>query len=94
MSSLGVRSPWPPPAQRRFHVFGFPVQTSGSFNFVFSQGSEEKGEGAICSPSAKENAGASLRGLCLGRREAGRVPPGSRHTPAAAPPARPAAEEP
>lgn len=34
----------------------------GSFNFLFLQGSEEKGQGAICSPSAKENPGASITG--------------------------------
>ena len=74
-----------------FHVFGFPVQTWGSFNFLFLQGSKEKGEGAISSLSAKENPRASLGGpLCL-RRPRGRglgrglLGPG---TPRPAPPAR------
>jgi hypothetical protein len=43
-----------------FHVFGFTVQTLGSFNFLFLQSSEEKGDGAICSLSAKENPNASV----------------------------------
>lgn len=59
---MGVHRPWPPLETAWFHVFGFTVQTSGSFNFLFLQGSEEKGEGAICSPSAKENPSTSLRG--------------------------------
>lgn len=56
----------------------------GLFNFVFLQVSEEKGEGAIYSPSAKENPSASLRGPppeAAASQGGGEGPPGSWHTP-------------
>lgn len=62
VSNLGVRSVAPSWKQLGFMYLVLLFKLEGLFNFLFLQGSEEKGEGAIGSPSAKENAGASVRG--------------------------------
>lgn len=62
VSNLGVRSAAPSWKQLGFMYLVLLFELEGLFNFLFLQGSEEKGEGAIGSPGAKANAGASVRG--------------------------------